>query len=171
ISSWKDSMISGRFNQSFEKFIQVPKFGVLRDEKKIKIVDETRVLDNIWRIGGETGWYYANWLWRLRGFVDKLTGGVGLRRGRTHPDRIYPGDSLDFWRVLLADRKKKRLLLFAEMRLPGEAWLEFRIDEEQYLHQVATFRPRSLKGRIYWYAVLPFHYFIFGGMIKRIAKA
>ncbi|MBT8178326.1 MAG: SDR family oxidoreductase [Eudoraea sp.] len=171
ISSWKDSMISGRFNQSFEKFIQVPKFGVLRDEKKIKIDDETRVLDNIWRIGGETGWYYANWLWRLRGFVDKLTGGVGLRRGRTHPDRIYPGDSLDFWRVLLADREKKRLLLFAEMRLPGEAWLEFRIDEEQYLHQVATFRPRSLKGRIYWYFVLPFHYFIFGGMIKRIAKA
>ena len=171
ISSWKDSMISGRFNQSFEKFIQVPKYGVLRDEKMIKIDDETRVLDNIWKIGGETGWYYANWLWRLRGFIDKLTGGVGLRRGRTHPDRIYPGDSLDFWRVLLADRKKKRLLLFAEMRLPGEAWLEFRIDDQQYLHQVATFRPRSLKGRIYWYCVLPFHYFIFGGMIKRIAKA
>ena len=103
--------------------------------------------------------------------MDKLTGGVGLRRGRTHPDRLYPGDSLDFWRVLLADRKKKRLLLFAEMRLPGEAWLEFRIDDQQYLHQVATFRPRGLKGRIYWYSVLPFHYFIFGGMIKSIARA
>ncbi len=171
VSSWKDSMISGRFNSSLEKFIQVPRFGVLRDEKKIKVADENRVLDNIWKIGGETGWYYSNWLWRLRGVVDKLTGGVGLRRGRTHPDKLYPGDSLDFWRVLLADRKKKRLLLFAEMRLPGEAWLEFRIDDQQYLHQVATFRPRGLKGRIYWYAVLPFHYFIFGGMIKSIARA
>lgn len=171
VSSWKDSMISGRFNSSLEKFIQVPKYGVLRDEKKIKVDDESRVLNNVWKIGGENGWYYGNWLWRLRGLVDKLTGGVGLRRGRTHPDRLYPGDSLDFWRVLLADRKKKRLLLFAEMKLPGEAWLEFRIDDQQYLHQVATFRPRGLKGRIYWYAVLPFHYFIFGGMLKSIAKA
>ena len=171
ISSWKDSMVSGRFNSDLEKFIQVPKYGVLRDEKKIKIEDVDRVLDNIWKIGGETGWYYGNWLWKFRGFLDKLSGGVGLRRGRTHPDRIFPGDSLDFWRVLLADKEKKRLLLFAEMRLPGEAWLEFRIDEQKYLHQVATFRPRSLLGRIYWYVVLPFHYFIFGGMIKNIAQA
>lgn len=171
VSSWKDSMVSGRFNTSLEKYIQVPKFGVLRDEKKIKIEDQKRVLDNIWKIGGETGWYYGNWLWKLRGLLDKFTGGVGLRRGRTHPDRIYPGDSLDFWRVLLADRKKKRLLLFAEMRLPGEAWLEFRIDDENNLHQVATFRPRGLKGRLYWYSVLPFHYFIFGGMIRNIARA
>lgn len=171
VSSWKDSMVSGRFNTSLEKYIQVPKFGVLKDEKKIRVEDPERVLDNIWKIGGETGWYYGSWLWKLRGLLDKFTGGVGLRRGRTHPDRIYPGDSLDFWRVLLADRKKKRLLLFAEMRLPGEAWLEFRIDEENYLHQVATFRPRGLKGRLYWYSVLPFHYFIFGGMIRNIARA
>ncbi|MCE2612899.1 SDR family oxidoreductase [Flavobacteriaceae bacterium D16] len=171
VSSWKDSMISGRFNSSLEKYIQVPKFGVLRDEKKIKVDNQERVLDNIWKIGGETGWYYGNWLWKIRGLLDKFTGGVGLRRGRTHPDRIYPGDSLDFWRVLLADREKKRLLLFAEMRLPGEAWLEFRIDDNNHLHQVATFRPRGLKGRLYWYCVLPFHYFIFGGMIKNIARA
>ena len=94
----------------------------------------------------------------------------GLRRGRTHPDKIYPGDSLDFWRVLLADKKKKRLLLFAEMRLPGEAWLEFKIDKDNILHQTATFRPRGLKGRLYWYSLVPFHYFIFGGMIRNIAK-
>jgi len=171
VSSWKDSMISGRFNSSLEKYIQVPKFGVLRDEKMIKVNNQERVLDNIWKIGGETGWYYGNWLWKIRGLLDKFTGGVGLRRGRTHPDRIYPGDSLDFWRVLLADREKKRLLLFAEMRLPGEAWLEFRIDDNDHLHQVATFRPRGLKGRLYWYCVLPFHYFIFGGMIRNIARA
>ena len=102
--------------------------------------------------------------------MDKLSGGVGLRRGRTHPDRIYAGDSLDFWRVLLADKKAKRLLLFAEMKLPGEAWLEFRIDEHNVLHQTATFRPRGLRGRLYWYSIVPFHYFIFGGMIKNIAN-
>lgn len=170
VSSWKDSMVSGRFNQQLEKYIQVPKYGVLTDNKKVRITDREAVLDNIWRIGGETGWYYMNWLWKIRGLLDKLGGGVGLRRGRTHPDRIYTGDSLDFWRVLLADREKGRLLLFAEMKLPGEAWLEFRIDSDNYLHQNATFRPRGLKGRLYWYTILPFHYFIFGGMIRNIAK-
>lgn len=170
VSSWKDSMVSGRFTKDLEKYIQVPKYGVLKDEQKRKIKDEKAVLENIWKIGGETGWYYGNWLWRIRGFLDKLSGGVGLRRGRTHPDKIFPGDSLDFWRVLLADKKGKRLLLFAEMKLPGEAWLEFKIDENQVLHQTATFRPRGLRGRLYWYSIVPFHYFIFGGMIRNIAK-
>ncbi len=170
VSSWKDSMISGRFNRNLEKYIQVPKFGVLKDEKKLKLGDSEKVLDRIWKIGGDTGWYYGDWLWKIRGVLDKVNGGVGLRRGRTHPDKIFPGDVLDFWRVLLADREGKRLLLFAEMRLPGEAWLEFRIDRDNILHQTATFRPRGLRGRLYWYSVLPFHYFIFGGMIRNIAK-
>ena len=99
-----------------------------------------------------------------------MSGGVGLRRGRTHPDKIFAGDSLDFWRVLLADREKARLLLFAEMRLPGEAWLEFKIDKDNILYQTATFRPRGLRGRLYWYAIVPFHHFLFGGMISNIAK-
>ncbi|MGB5700139.1 SDR family oxidoreductase [Muriicola sp.] len=170
VSSWKDSMVSGRFQKNLEKYIQVPKFGVLKDEKKLKVNDPEGVLENIWKIGGEQGWYYGNWLWKIRGFIDKLTGGVGLRRGRTHPDKIYPGDSLDFWRVLLADKEGKRLLLFAEMRLPGEAWLEFKIDKDDILHQTATFRPKGLRGRLYWYSIVPFHYFIFGGMIRNIAK-
>ncbi len=170
ISSWKDSMISGRFQKNLEKYIQVPKYGVLKDEQKRKVKDAQAVLENIWKIGGENGWYYGNWLWKIRGFIDKLTGGVGLRRGRTHPDKIFPGDALDFWRVLLADKEAKRLLLFAEMKLPGEAWLEFRIDENNVLHQTATFRPRGLKGRLYWYSIVPFHYFIFGGMIRNIVK-
>ncbi len=170
VSSWKDSMISGRFNRNLEKYIQVPRFGVLKDEKKLKVEEPDKVLERIWKIGGDNGWYYGNRLWRVRGFLDKLNGGVGLRRGRTHPDKIYPGDALDFWRVLLADRERKRLLLFAEMRVPGEAWLEFKISEDNVLHQTATFRPRGLKGRLYWYSVLPFHYFIFGGMIRNIAK-
>lgn len=171
VSSWKDSMISGRFTKNLEKYIQVPKYGVLKDEQKCQIKDVDAVLQNIWKIGGDNGWYYGNWLWRLRGFLDKVSGGVGLRRGRTHPDKIFPGDALDFWRVLLADKKAKRLLLFAEMKLPGEAWLEFKIDEQNILHQTATFRPRGLKGRLYWYSIVPFHYFIFGGMIRNIARA
>ncbi len=170
ISSWKDSIASGQVQEDLEKYIQVPKYGVLKDVQKLRVEDEEKTLDNIWRIGGETGWYYGSWLWKIRGLLDKLNGGPGLRRGRTHPDKIFPGDALDFWRVLLADRKGKRLLLFAEMRLPGEAWLEFKIDENNILHQVATFRPKGLKGRLYWYSVLPFHYFIFGGMIRNIAR-
>ena len=170
ISSWKDSMISGRFVDNLEKHIQVPKYGVLKDHKQIKVKNPEEVLQRVWSIGGKTGWYYGNWLWKIRGFMDKLSGGVGLRRGRTHPDRIYAGDSLDFWRVLLADKKAKRLLLFAEMKLPGEAWLEFKIDDDNVLHQTATFRPRGLRGRLYWYSIVPFHYFIFGGMIKNIAS-
>ncbi len=170
VSSWKDSMVSGRFQKNLEKYIQVPKYGVLKDVKMLKVQDPEGVLENIWKIGGDQGWYYGNWLWKIRGFIDKLTGGVGLRRGRTHPDKIYPGDSLDFWRVLLADKEKKRLLLFAEMKLPGEAWLEFKIDKDDILHQTATFRPKGLRGRLYWYSIVPFHYFIFGGMIRNIAK-
>jgi hypothetical protein len=93
-----------------------------------------------------------------------------LRRGRTHPDKIYEGDALDFWRVILADKERKRLLLFAEMKVPGEAWLEFQIDEHDVLHQTATFRPKGLWGRLYWYGMLPFHFFIFSGMIKELAR-
>jgi uncharacterized protein YbjT (DUF2867 family) len=171
VSSWKDSMVSGRFVKNLGKYIQVPQYGVLTDKKTIKIDDPDKVLENIWKIGGETGWYYANWLWKIRGFMDKLNGGVGLRRGRTHSDKIYPGDALDFWRVLLADKEAKRLLLFAEMRMPGEAWLEFKIDDANVLHQTATFRPKGLRGRLYWYSILPFHYFIFEGMIRNIAKS
>ena len=169
ISSWKDSIASGQIQEDLEKYIQVPKYGVLQDKKSVPIKDEQAVLENIWRIGGETGWYYGNWLWKFRGFLDKLVGGPGLRRGRTHTDKIFPGDALDFWRVLLADKKSKRLLLFAEMKTPGEAWLEFKITDGK-LYQTATFRPKGLWGRLYWYSVLPFHLFIFGNMIKNIAK-
>jgi uncharacterized protein YbjT (DUF2867 family) len=171
VSSWKDSMVSGRFRKDLKKYIEVPDQGCLKDKQTIQLKNPEKALENIWSIGGERGWYYGNWLWKIRGYVDKLFGGVGLRRGRTHPNKIYDGDSLDFWRVILADKKERRLLLFAEMRVPGEAWLEFDIDEHNVLHQTATFRPRGLWGRLYWYSMLPFHYFIFSGMINRIANA
>jgi len=169
VSSWTDALSSHTLEKGIADLVQVPSHGCFADRREAVIEEEDLVLDRIWAIGGQQGWYYANWLWVLRGFMDKLVGGVGLRRGRKSNTEISAGDSLDFWRVLLASRKEKRLLLYAEMKLPGEAWLEFRISEKK-LYQTATFRPLGLWGRIYWYSVLPFHAFIFRGMINRIVK-
>jgi len=170
ISSWKDSMISsGLLRNNLHKYVNVPKFGCFTDYKEIQVNNTTKTIDKIWSIGGKNGWYYGNFLWKIRGYIDKLFGGIGLRRGRTSPTDINAGDALDFWRVIFADKTQKKLLLYAEMRLPGEAWLEFKI-EEGLLKQTATFRPRGLWGRLYWYSVLPFHGLIFNGMIKKLAK-
>ncbi len=170
ISSWKDAQTSHLLSEGISKFIEVPVNGCFKDIRKIKTKNSLVALDKIWAIGGKTGWYYGNWLWKLRGFIDQLAGGVGMRRGRKSDTEITPGDTLDFWRVLLANKNEKRLLLFAEMKLPGEAWLEFKIDDQQMITQTATFRPLGVLGRLYWYAVLPFHGFIFKGMINKIAK-
>lgn len=167
-SSWKDSMVSSQFPDKLSKYITIPTHGCLKDIKQRNITDEEAVLDRIWALGGETGWYYGNFLWKARGMLDKVFGGTGIRRGRTHPSKIQAGDALDFWRVLLANREEKRLLLYAEMKLPGEAWLEFQI-EDGVLHQRAVFRPKGVWGRLYWYAVLPFHYFVFNGLIDNLA--
>ena len=169
LSSWKDAFISSGFNFNISDFIQVPTFGCFTDIRKRKISNRDECIRKIWSIGGRNGWYYGNWLWQFRGFLDKLSGGVGLRRGRTSENSLNAGDALDFWRVLYADKAEGRLLLFAEMKLPGEAWLEFRIIEDQLI-QTATFRPLGLIGRLYWYAVLPFHGFIFKGMIRKLAS-
>ena len=174
LSSWKDSLITSSAYGSISENIQVPEFGCFKDRKEIEIKnDPEQVLDNVWSIGGERGWYYGNTLWRIRGYLDRLSGGVGLRRGRTNLNRLASGDVLDFWRVIVADRDEQRLLLYAEMKLPGEAWLEFKIIQKgnkQFLTQTATFRPSGLPGRIYWYLLLPFHFFIFDGMINNIEK-
>jgi uncharacterized protein YbjT (DUF2867 family) len=170
-SSWKDALTSNTLNDGIARYAEVPVHGCFSDYRKIKIDNSDRVLHKLWSIGGKNGWYYGDWLWGIRGFIDKLFGGVGLRRGRKNQNEISPGEALDFWRVLIADKNEKRLLLYAEMKLPGEAWLEFRIDNNNVLHQTATFRPLGLWGRIYWYSVLPFHGFIFRGMIKNIATA
>jgi uncharacterized protein YbjT (DUF2867 family) len=168
VSTWKDSLISGRLNKDVHEYIQVPQFGVYRDTQEVDIAEIDKVMEKIWSIGGETGWYYATWIWNIRGFMDKLSGGIGIRRGRTNLHEIHAGDALDFWRVLHANRDNKRLLLYAEMKLPGEAWLEFSI-KDYTLRQVATYRPKGVLGRWYWYVLMPFHFFIFKGMAKRIA--
>jgi len=168
-SSWKDSYSSSEISMNISEFISVPVFGCFRDARIEEVENHNSSIEKIWSIGGESGWYYGNWLWRTRGVLDKLFGGVGLRRGRTNQKTISVGDSLDFWRVLYANKKEGRLLLFAEMKLPGEAWLEFKIIDGK-LFQTATFRPLGLAGRLYWYAVYPFHGILFKGMIKKISK-
>jgi uncharacterized protein YbjT (DUF2867 family) len=125
------------------------------------------------RIGGQTGWYYATWLWRLRGLLDLLVGGVGMRRGRRDPERLRVGEAVDWWRVeaIEADR---RLRLFAEMKLPGRAWLEFEVTPSgagATIRQTAIFDPVGLGGLAYWYATYPIHRLIFSGMLRRIARA
>ncbi|MFA9190229.1 SDR family oxidoreductase [Flavobacterium sp. FZUC8N2.13] len=168
-SSWKDSLISGRFENNLSDFLKVPKKDCFIDRRKMEIENREFTIERIWSIGGETGWYYGDWLWSIRGFVDKLFGGVGLRRGRTNQHSIRSGDVLDFWRVLYADKEKGKLVLFAEMKLPGEAWLEFKIIKNT-LYQSATFRPRGIWGKLYWYSVLPFHGFIFKGMLEKLIR-
>jgi hypothetical protein len=169
-SSWKDALTSEILYEGISRYSEVPVYGCYSDYKKIRVTDPEKVLNNFWSIGGETGWYYGNWLWGIRGFIDRLFGGVGLRRGRKNQTDLSPGDALDLWRVLIVDKMGKRLLLFAEMKLPGEAWLEFRIDSNNILHQTATFRPLGIWGRLYWLSLLPFHLFIFRGMIRKIAR-
>ncbi|MDQ2179086.1 SDR family oxidoreductase [Marinifilum sp. D714] len=167
ISSWKDALSSGILSNKNFKYVEPPSFGCYFDTKILPVENKQLVLENVWALGGNRGWYYANWLWQFRGFLDKLFGGVGLNRGRRHPTEIEIGDSLDFWRVLLADKENKRLLLYAEMKLPGEAWLEFSL-KQNHLEQKAIFRPKGLAGRLYWYLSYPFHVFIFKGMINGI---
>ena len=174
VSSWIDALSSSNSSSDLSAYVKVPQHGCLVDKTtKPLIASPDRVLDKIWSIGGDNGWYYANLLWKLRGFIDKLVGGVGLRRGRKNQTEVFAGDALDFWRVMVADKENKRLLLFAEMKLPGEAWLEFKIVDKgdvSVLLQTATFRPRGLMGRFYWYMINPFHFFVFNGMAKAIVS-
>ena len=169
ISSWKDSLISGNMDMNISDFINVPIFGCFKDERERSYKNLENCLNRVWQIGGRKGWYYGDWLWKLRGFIDKIFGGVGLRRGRTNESELFAGDAVDFWRVLYANKNEGRLLLFAEMKLPGEAWLEFKIHENKLI-QTATFRPIGLLGRLYWFCVLPFHSYIFNGMLLNLTK-
>lgn len=169
LSSWKDALTSNVLTPGISNLIEVPIYGCFKDKRKRTVENEAKTLERIWTIGGEKGWYYANWLWHLRGFIDKLAGGVGLRRGRKNANQISVGETLDFWRVIYANKTEKRLMLYAEMKLPGEAWLEFKI-VDKVLYQTATFRPHGLWGRMYWYAVLPFHGLIFNGMISKLTE-
>ncbi len=125
------------------------------------------------RLGGHNGWLYLNWTWKLRGWIDRLIGGVGLRRGRRDPEAIRIGDAIDFWRVEAVE-PDKRLLLRAEMKLPGRAWLQFEVHPfeqgQSRLVQTAFFDPKGLSGLAYWYLLYPIHRIIFAGMIRTLAR-
>ncbi len=147
---------------------------VFRDARERSIAaPASAVFRAVCRVGGGNGWYAAQWLWKLRGVLDRLAGGPGLRRGRRNPETVRYGEALDFWRVVGLDRDRL-LALRAEMKLPGEALLEFRIepagDGACKLLQSALFQPRGLAGLLYWYAVLPFHHVIFSGMLNGIER-
>ncbi len=173
-SSWSDALnLRPHENVSHFNRILVPEYGCLYDLRELTFsgnIDKVR--DNIWSIGGKRGWYYLNWLWKLRGNIDKIIGGVGLRRGRRKDSELKIGDAVDFWRVLKADYANRHLILYAEMIVPGEAWLEFRLrdnaDGTNTLIQKATFRPHGLLGRLYWYSLVPVHHLLFEGMAEEI---
>lgn len=147
---------------------------VFRDDRRIEIeAPDWAAFRAVCRVGGGHGWYAADWLWRIRGFIDRLAGGPGLRRGRRDPEEVSYGEALDFWRVVGLERNR-RLALRAEMKLPGEAMLEFRVEPRGerrcVLRQTALFQPRGLLGLLYWYAVLPFHQIVFRGMLDRVCQ-
>lgn len=145
-----------------------------RDKRELLTeVPISYVWQSIEEIGGDTGWYGADFLWWARGILDRMVGGVGLRRGRRDPKHLRTGESLDFWRVETIE-KEHLLRLYAEMILPGRAWLEFRLNEENgktRIVQEATFAPRGLGGQLYWYAVLPLHAFVFPTMLRNIVRS
>lgn len=173
VSSWMDSWEIKGTNPNIENYIQVPEEGCLIDKRRVLIKDsKAAAVERIWRLGGSTGYYAMNWAWHLRGFFDRMIGGVGLNRGRRHPSEIQVGDSIDFWRVIQADKESGHLILYAGMKVPGEAWLQFKLEEqnhEWFLVQTATFRPKGILGRLYWYTLVPFHFFIFQKMAKALA--
>lgn len=172
-SSWYDSLTAGTLSPRMFDAVRVPEHGVCKDSQVVPLASpREEVLERLWSIGGENGWPSMNWAWKLRGSIDKLFGGTGIRRGRRHPSELRAGDALDFWRVLLADKEGGRMILYAEMKLPGEAWLEFSIEKQdgrEVLRQTATFRPQGLLGRAYWYLVLPVHFLLFPRMVTRLA--
>ena len=170
LTRWSDARSSGG---------EPPSLGGMRfgskliDVRRVHVaVDTDRAFVPIAKIGGERGWYYATWLWRIRGAIDLLMGGVGMRRGRRDPDAPIVGDTLDFWRVE-AYAPGRRLRLAAEMKVPGRAWLEFEVvpaGDGAFIHQTAVFEPAGLSGLLYWYVLLPVHALIFGGMLRAIAR-
>jgi uncharacterized protein YbjT (DUF2867 family) len=147
---------------------------VFRDRRELRIAaPDWSVFRAVCRVGGGHGWYAADWLWRVRGWIDVLVGGPGLRRGRRDPEQVGYGEALDFWRVT-GITPNRRLALRAEMKLPGEAMLEFEIEPhgagECTLRQTALFQPRGLFGLLYWYAVVPLHHIVFRGMLQGIQR-
>ncbi len=180
-----DDLNAGRIDTSWSDALGAPapreqpvrlesRQGTIIERRRVRVAAPARDVYRVFTgIGGARGWFFATWAWRLRGMLDRLLGGVGLRRGRRHPDDLRLGDALDFWRVedLHRDRSVR---LRAEMKLPGRAWLQFDVWEAQdgasHLEQTAAFIPTGLPGLAYWYGLYPLHRWIFGGLVRAIAR-
>ena len=171
-TAWSDAQ--GMSNSSERPVRLETQEGMILERRRRKVAaPTTAVYKVVSGIGGGRGWYHATWLWRLRGMIDRGLGGSGLRRGRRHPDSLRVGDALDFWRVeALEDGRMIRFR--AEMKLPGQAWLQYEVweddDGETQLEQTAAFIPKGLAGLAYWHALYPLHGWIFSGMVREIAK-
>ncbi len=168
---WSDAFSAGGEPKSWGGV----RFGSRLVDSRVQTVKATaaQAFAPIRRIGGQTGWYYGSWLWKIRGFMDLLVGGVGVRRGRRHPDQLRVGDTLDFWRVEKFE-DNRLLRLAAEMKVPGRAWLVFEVAETNGISEVrqtAIFDPVGLFGIVYWYTLYPLHHFVFGGMLRNICLA
>ena len=180
-----DDLDAGRIDTSWSDALGAPawreqpvglesRHGMIIERRRVGVAAPARAVFRVFTgIGGARGWYFATWAWRLRGALDRMLGGVGLRRGRRHPDDLRIGDALDFWRVedLQADRSVR---LRAEMKLPGRAWLQFEAreagDGTSHLEQTAAFIPKGLPGLAYWYGLYPLHRWIFAGLVRAIAR-
>jgi hypothetical protein len=171
-TSWSDALVITQGNT--RPVVLTTTGGMMLERRRIILnLPPAPVFRAFTGLGGERGWLYMNWAWELRGWMDKLVGGVGLRRGRRNPDEIRVGEALDFWRVEAVELDRL-IRLRAEMKLPGKAWLEFQSiqqpDGKTQLTQTAYFAPRGLGGFLYWYLLYPIHGFIFSGLIRKIAN-
>lgn len=172
-TNWASSLQSAHYANPPQAKLQVDQ-GMIIERRTARVkASQEQVYNAFASLGGQNGWYYANWLWRLRALFDRLVGGVGMRRGRRHPKELVQGDSLDWWRVEAVERGKL-MRLRAEMRLPGKGWLEFRAEpaagDETRLQQIAYFQPKGLFGLLYWYILYPIHRLIFKGLVQAIAR-
>jgi uncharacterized protein YbjT (DUF2867 family) len=171
-TSWSDALVTSAGDDRPYKLTVQEGMMIERRQRLVELPPEV-VFRAYTGLGGDRGWLYLNWTWVIRGWIDKLFGGVGLRRGRRHPDEIWVGEALDFWRVEAVE-EGRLLQLRAEMKVPGKAWLEFKSspqpDGRTLLSQTAYFAPHGISGFLYWYLLYPIHTFIFSGMIRKIAE-
>jgi len=171
-TSWSDALVSSQ-GDLVPVTLSTQEGMIIERRQQVVTAPPTGVFSMVSRLGGQTGWLYFNWAWQLRGLVDRMVGGVGLRRGRRDRESVRIGDAIDFWRVE-AIEPDKRLLLRAEMKLPGRAWLQFETNShlagQTHLVQTAFFAPKGLFGLAYWYGLYPIHRIIFAGMIRNLVQ-
>jgi uncharacterized protein YbjT (DUF2867 family) len=171
-TAWSDALTSSQGDQTPVALISSDGMIIERRQRKVP-APAGAVYRSFARLGGGRGWLYMDWAWQLRGLVDRFCGGVGMRRGRRHPEDLWVGDTLDFWRVEMVE-PGRLIRLRAEMRVPGRAWLEFEARSERegqtLLLQTSFFEPKGLLGLLYWYALYPVHSLIFSGLIRAIAQ-